>query len=93
MVGRTVTWAMQRVSSTAMDVRIGISESPQVIEVELSDDTDRAGLKASVADAISSGSMLWVTDKKGKETGVPGSKIAFVDIGTTDADRRIGFGA
>lgn len=76
-----------------MDVRIGISESPQIIEVEMADDTDRAGLKSSIADAVGAGSMLWVVDKKGKETGVPGSKIAFVDIGTTDDDRRIGFGA
>ncbi len=76
-----------------MDVRIGISESPQVIEVEMADDTDRAGLKTSVADAIGNGSMLWVTDKKGKEFGVSGSKIAFIDIGTTDDERRIGFGA
>ena len=76
-----------------MDVRIGISESPQVIEVEMADDTDRAALKSAVADAISSGSVLWVADKKGKETGVPGAKIAFLDIGTTDAERRIGFGA
>ena len=76
-----------------MDVRIGISDSPQVIEVELSDDTDREGLKTSIADSIGSGSLLWVTDKKGKETGVPGSKIAFFEIGTTDNERRIGFGA
>ena len=59
----------------------------------MADDTDRAALKSAVADAISSGSVLWVADKKGKETGVPGAKIAFLDIGTTDAERRIGFGA
>ena len=76
-----------------MDVRIGISESNQVVEIEMADDVDRDGLKSAVADAIGTGSMLWVVDKKGKETGVPGAKIAFVDIGTTDADRRIGFGA
>jgi hypothetical protein len=76
-----------------MDVRIGISESSQVIEVEIDDDTNRDELKSAVADAISKGSMFWFADKKGKETGVPGSKIAFVDIGTSDADRRIGFGA
>jgi hypothetical protein len=76
-----------------MDVRIGISESNQVVEVDMTDDTDRRSLKDSVADAIGTGSMLWVADKKGKETGVPGAKIAFVEIGTSDADRRIGFGA
>ncbi len=76
-----------------MDVRIGISESSHVIEVEIDDDTDRGEFKSAVAEAISKGSMLWVADKKGKETGVSGAKIAFVDVGSSDADRRIGFGA
>ncbi len=76
-----------------MDVRIGISESNQIIEVDMEDDTDRDGLKKRVADAIGAESMLWVSDKKGKEIGVPGSRIAFVDIGTAETDRRIGFGA
>lgn len=76
-----------------MDVRIGISESNQVVEVDMADDIDRDNLKNSVADAIGEGSMFWVIDKKGKETGIPGAKIAFFEIGTSDADRRIGFGA
>jgi hypothetical protein len=76
-----------------MDVRIGISESSQVIEVEMDDGSDRDEFKSAVADAIGKGSMLWVSDKKGKETGISGAKIAFVEVGTNDADRRIGFGA
>ncbi len=77
-----------------MDVRIGIADSAQVIEVELENDVDRDALKGQV-DAVVSGSAdsLWLTDRKGKELAVPASRIAFVEIGTADAERRIGFGA
>lgn len=77
-----------------MDVRIGIAESSQVIEVELENDADRDALKASVESAVTGASdSLWLTDRKGKDLVVPASKIAFVEIGTADAERRIGFGA
>lgn len=77
-----------------MDVRIGIAQSGQVIEIEMEDDTDRSALKAEV-DAVlaDDGKILWLTDRRGKETGVPGDRISFVELGEEDAERRIGFGA
>ena len=47
-----------------------------------------------VPDAALTGAIdvLWVTDKKKREVGVAAAKIAYVEIGTADADRRIGFG-
>lgn len=77
-----------------MDVRIGIADSPQVIEVELDDDADRVALKKEV-EAVLSGKdkILWLTDRKGKELAVPAEQIGFVELGTADADRKIGFGA
>ena len=36
--------------------------------------------------------VLWLTDKKGREVGIPTERIAYVDIGL-QADRPIGFGA
>ncbi len=77
-----------------MDVRIGIAESPQVIEVELENDTDRDKLKADVEAALAGkNKVLWVTDRKGKELAVPAQQIGFVELGTSDAERKIGFGA
>ncbi|MEL6985430.1 MAG: DUF3107 domain-containing protein [Actinomycetota bacterium] len=77
-----------------MDVRIGIADSSQVIEVELENDADRDALKASVESAVTGDSdSLWLTDRKGKDLVIPAAKIAFVEIGTADAERRIGFGA
>lgn len=77
-----------------MDVRIGIADSPQVIEVDMSEDTDRDALKATVQ-AVLAGTtaVLTLEDRKGKELNVPGAKVSFVEIGAADAERRIGFGA
>lgn len=77
-----------------MDVRIGIADSPQIIEVEMSEDTDRDELKKTVQ-ALLEGSVpvLTLEDKRGKELNVPGARVSFVEIGPNEDARRIGFGA
>ena len=76
-----------------MDVRIGVSYSPKEISVELSDDTDREGLKKLVADALADDDqVLWLTDKRGRDVAVPAGKITYVEIGSTNATKPIGFG-
>jgi hypothetical protein len=77
-----------------MDVRIGMAQSNQVVELELDDDTDRVALKKQVDQVLSDeASVLWLTDRKGKELAVPSSRISFVELASVDPDRRIGFGA
>ncbi|MEZ5375505.1 MAG: DUF3107 domain-containing protein [Acidimicrobiales bacterium] len=77
-----------------MDIRIGIAQSASVIELEMSDDTDRAALKAEIDASLGADSgVLWLTDKRGKDVAVPVARVAFVEIGKDDAERRIGFGA
>lgn len=75
-----------------MDVRIGISHTAKELELELADDVDADALKADVAKALTDGTPLWLTDRKGRQVGVPAEKIAFLDIGKPDDGRRIGFG-
>ena len=38
------------------------------------------------------GRCVWLTDKRGRQVGVPADKVAYVEIGRPDADHRIGFG-
>lgn len=76
-----------------MDVRIGVRNAPRELEVVLSDDTDTDALREHVDKALESGSTLWLTDRKGRQYGVPADKLAYVEIGTSDVSRRIGFGA
>lgn len=75
-----------------MDVRIGVSQSAKELSVELADDTTPDSVKADVAKALAKGEVLWLTDRKGRQYGVPADKIAYVEVGHPDDDRRIGFG-
>lgn len=74
-----------------MDVRIGVTYTAKELEVELSEGADPAQVKADVEAALSSGGVLWLTDKKGRQVGVPAEKVAYVDLGSAAGDRRIGF--
>lgn len=73
-----------------VDVRIGVTNAPREIALELSDDTDVGALKADIEAALSSESVLWVTDKTDRQIGISGAKIAYVEIGTA-ARGRMGF--
>ena len=75
-----------------MDIRIGVTYTPKEIALELSDDTKSDSVKSDVDAAIAAGNTLWLTDKKGRQIGVPAEKIAYVEIGSEDASRPIGFG-
>ena len=75
-----------------MDVRIGLTQTPKELEVQLEDDADAGSLRQQVDAALAAGSTLWLTDRKGRQVGVPAEKLAYVEIGSPDDSRRIGFG-
>lgn len=78
---------------TIVDVRIGVTQVPREISIEMADTVDRAAVKAQIEAALSGAvDVLWLTDKKGRDVGVTSSKIAYVEVGTTESERRIGFG-
>ena len=75
-----------------MDIRIGVTQAPRELTVEVPDDEHdavRASIEAALAGAAD---VLWITDKRGRQVAVPSAKVAYVEIGTPDGDRRIGFG-
>ena len=76
-----------------MDVRIGVTQAPREISLELDDDTSRDELKAKVEAALAGTvDVLWLTDRRGRDVAVPSAKIAYVELGRADGDRRMGFG-
>ncbi|CAB4362753.1 MAG: DUF3107 family protein [Actinobacteria bacterium] len=76
-----------------MDVRIGVTQTPREISLELADDQDRAALKARIEAALTGAvDVLWLTDKKGRDVGVSAAKIAYIELGAAEGERRIGFG-
>jgi hypothetical protein len=77
-----------------MDVRIGITQAPREIEVELADGTSADELAAKVEKAVAAASgMLWLTDKRGRRVGVPAAKLAYIELDSGAETRRVGFGA
>ena len=77
-----------------MDVRIGVSDTNKELNIDLDDDVDPSDVKADIEAAIVAGSgVLWLTDRKGRNVGVPAARIAYVDVGSAASDAKIGFGA
>ncbi|HUR77797.1 MAG TPA: DUF3107 domain-containing protein [Acidimicrobiales bacterium] len=75
-----------------MDVRIGVIYTGKELEVELPDDTDREALSKTIDAAVSGTTpVLWLTDRKGKTVGVPAERIAYVELGRSTSDRKVGF--
>ena len=75
-----------------MDVRIGLTQTPKELEVQLDEGTDPAEVRAQVEAALGDSSTLWFTDRRGRQIGVPSEKLAYVEIGSPNEERRIGFG-
>ena len=75
-----------------MDVRIGVTQSPKEIDIELPEGTDVDEVRAQIDKAVGDDATLWITDRKGRQVGVPAAKIAYVEIGAPSDGRRIGFG-
>ena len=77
-----------------MDVRIGVTYSPKELEVELGDDADPEKLQGPRSSRRwPATGALWLTDRRGRQVGVPVAKVAYVEIGSPDDVHRIGFGA
>jgi hypothetical protein len=75
-----------------VDVRIGVTYSPRELDIELASDVDRDELKARIDEALSDDDkVLWITDNHGREFAVPSAKVAYIEIGSPDHERRIGF--
>lgn len=75
-----------------MEIRIGVTYSPKEIEIEMDDDSAGDALVEQISASVGEeGSMLWLSDKKGRRVGVPTAKLAYVEIGAPRSDRRVGF--
>jgi hypothetical protein len=72
-----------------VEVKIGVAESPRELVVTSAMSPDE--VEALVTKALrSSEGMLTLVDDKGKRYLVPAAKVAYVEIGPSDA-RRVGF--
>ena len=78
-----------------MDVKIGVTQTAKELTVDVeNDEATRKATRDAVEGALSGKSaILRLVDRKGREIVVPSEKIAYVEIGSAEGDRRLGFGA
>lgn len=78
-----------------MDIRIGITHAPREISIEIDDDEMNVKqTKAAVEAALGGISTTFtVTDRRGRQVVIPSAKIAYVEYGAPDGDRKLGFGS
>jgi hypothetical protein len=77
-----------------VDVRIGVIHTVKEIDIELPSDADRTKIRTAIEKALGDeASTLWLTDRHGRDVAVPAAKIAYIELGSPDSERRIGFGA
>ncbi|MFW0792388.1 DUF3107 domain-containing protein [Gordonia sp. CPCC 205515] len=74
-----------------VEVKIGITDSPRELSIQSALTSDEA--YAAVEAALNGKqSLLSLTDDKGARYLIPVTKIAYVEVGSTE-NRRVGFGA
>jgi hypothetical protein len=77
-----------------VDVRIGVTQTPKEIELDLGDAADADAIVAQIEKALGSESgVLWLTDRKGRKVGVPSAKVAYVEVDGGGDKPQVGFGA
>ena len=71
-----------------MEVKIGVQNAPRELAIDA--DIDAEHVEKLVAEAVSGGGVLTLSDAKGRRIVVPADKIAYVDI-TTSLTGTVGF--
>ncbi len=75
-----------------MEVIFGVQARDGTIRAQVPDDkVDDLRKQLEKAIANDDASVVWVTDKDGREIGIPSDKIAFVEFGSEKTSRQVGF--
>jgi hypothetical protein len=72
-----------------VEVKIGVQNVAREITFET--DASSQEVAKAVAEAVEKGTMLTLTDEKGRQVMVPGSVLGYVSLGESER-RGVGFG-
>jgi hypothetical protein len=73
-----------------VEVRIGVTQTPREIEIEVADG-DRDKIVKEIEAALGDDDkVLWLTDRRGRTVGIPSAKVAYIEISPNE-ERRVGF--
>jgi hypothetical protein len=74
-----------------MEIRIGVVHTPKEITLEVEGSAE--DVKQSIEKALGDDdAVLWLTDKHGRQIGVPSERVAYVEVEPDGAAKRVGFG-
>jgi len=75
-----------------MEVIFGVQARDGSVRAQVPDDKV-ADLRKQIEAALAEDrpKLVWVTDKDGREIGIPSDKIVFIEFGTEKAGRQVGF--
>lgn len=73
-----------------MDVRIGISDVAREVTLRTKSNADE--IIEQLHKAVNENSLFEIEDDQGRRVVVPASKVAYLDLGSSDV-RAVGFGA
>lgn len=71
-----------------MKVRIGISQTDKLLEVEID---DPAVFKKEIERAVAEGGLGWFIDSRGRTVGIPASSVAFIEMEDAGDSHTVGF--
>jgi hypothetical protein len=74
-----------------IEVRIGVQRAPKELVLEIDEKPDEVIDKVNQAIAATDG-LLWLTDSRGKQIGIPADQIAYVEV-EPEGNKRVGFAA
>lgn len=73
-----------------MEIKIGIQNVARELTVET--ESTGAEVEADLRTALTDGTLLSLTDEKGRRVLVPADKVAYIDLGQ-EKTRPVGFGS
>lgn len=72
------------------EVRIGITQVPRELSVEVEDNAEDVVKQVSKAMADANG-LLWLKDSKGRKVGITVEKLAYIEVEPDASPRAVGF--
>lgn len=74
-----------------MEIAIGVEFTPRELRLETNDSVEEVRRRFEEAFAAEQ-RLLWLTDSKGKQVGIPLAKLTYVEIDAEADSKPVGFG-
>jgi hypothetical protein len=74
-----------------MEVKLGVTDNPKELEVDIDQSAEEVAKIVEDALANETRVVLWLTDSGGRRVGIPTDKLAYIEIGEENPEKRVGF--